>query len=208
MQDNERIEFEKNLDAYWERVRDYLIGMGVHDADAKDLAQEVIMRVLQIWSQYESGSNLIAWLRKIAYYVGLQFVTRELARRNAMVSLSGSSEGGLDESDVRVVVVVAPDLPAERTAMAKTIFKLWQEALEELNEEQRQAVVLHIWGGRTYQEVSELLGIPGGTLATRYRRGLQQLRIIVEPRLAQLGLELEDMFIASEDWKFLGLSFR
>ena len=51
-----------------------------------------------------------------------------------------------------------------------------QSALQELAAEQRETIVLHIWGQLTFEEVAETLGISPSTAASRYRYGLAKLK--------------------------------
>jgi RNA polymerase sigma-70 factor (ECF subfamily) len=51
-----------------------------------------------------------------------------------------------------------------------------QAALRELPEEQREIIMLHVWGGMTFDEVGVALGISRHTAASRYRYGLSKLR--------------------------------
>jgi RNA polymerase sigma-70 factor, ECF subfamily len=50
------------------------------------------------------------------------------------------------------------------------------DAFRRLSEVQREALVLAYFGGRSYKEVAEELGIPEGTIKTRMRDGLRALR--------------------------------
>lgn len=54
-------------------------------------------------------------------------------------------------------------------------------ALKGLTAIQREAIVLAYFGGRTYREVAEELGIPEGTAKTRLRDGLIKLRGLMAP---------------------------
>jgi RNA polymerase sigma-70 factor (ECF subfamily) len=49
------------------------------------------------------------------------------------------------------------------------------EALEQLPEEQRETVVLKIFSGLTFAQIGEVLSVPAGTAASRYRYALERL---------------------------------
>jgi RNA polymerase sigma-70 factor (ECF subfamily) len=51
-----------------------------------------------------------------------------------------------------------------------------QSALRELPEQQREVILLHIWGMMSFEEVADALEISPNTAASRYRYGLSKLR--------------------------------
>jgi RNA polymerase sigma-70 factor (ECF subfamily) len=51
-----------------------------------------------------------------------------------------------------------------------------QSALRELPEDQREVIVLHVWGEMSFDEAATALGISPNTAASRYRYGLSKLR--------------------------------
>jgi RNA polymerase sigma-70 factor (ECF subfamily) len=59
--------------------------------------------------------------------------------------------------------------------MEQTALEL-QSALRELPEEQREVILLHVWGQMSFEEAGTALGISGNTAASRYRYGLGKLR--------------------------------
>jgi RNA polymerase sigma-70 factor (ECF subfamily) len=59
-------------------------------------------------------------------------------------------------------------------------------ALEVLPEEQRRAVDLAYFGGRTYREVAEVLGIPEGTAKSRLRLALRKIGNVLDAEGAEL----------------------
>lgn len=59
--------------------------------------------------------------------------------------------------------------------MEETALEL-QSSLQELPEEQREVVLMHVWGGMTFDEIAIALGTSLNTAASRYRYGLAKLR--------------------------------
>jgi RNA polymerase sigma-70 factor (ECF subfamily) len=51
-----------------------------------------------------------------------------------------------------------------------------RRALGELPDDQREVIVLHVWGELTFSEIGDLLGVSSNTAASRYRYGLGKLR--------------------------------
>jgi RNA polymerase sigma-70 factor, ECF subfamily len=62
----------------------------------------------------------------------------------------------------------------------ETIFTL-QRVLCELPDEQREAVVMHLWSGMMLEEVAEATNVPLNTAASRYRYALAKLRQRLKP---------------------------
>lgn len=51
-----------------------------------------------------------------------------------------------------------------------------RRALGDLPDDQREVIVLHIWGELTFSEIGDLLGVSSNTAASRYRYALAKLR--------------------------------
>jgi RNA polymerase sigma factor (sigma-70 family) len=51
-----------------------------------------------------------------------------------------------------------------------------RRALVELSDDQREVIVLHVWGELTFSEIADLLGVSANTAASRYRYALAKLR--------------------------------
>jgi RNA polymerase sigma-70 factor, ECF subfamily len=51
-----------------------------------------------------------------------------------------------------------------------------RRALGELPDDQREVIVLHVWGELTFSEIADLLGVSSNTAASRYRYALAKLR--------------------------------
>jgi RNA polymerase sigma-70 factor (ECF subfamily) len=133
-----------------------------NDADAQDLVQDVLLRVRRGLETYRPGT-LEGWLSRITTNVFLDDVRRK--RRRPTVALPDDPDrvlAGTDDADAALASMRLPDDV--------------QDALRNLPEEFRAAVVLCDVVGLTYEEIAEQLRIPVGTVRSRIHRGRASLR--------------------------------
>ena len=128
-------------------------------AAAEDVLQDIF---LQLWRNPDafdaSRGSLAAWLSVIARH---RSIDRLRKRR--------------PETDIEECVITSgPDLrdETERTLVVEKV----RGALAEMNPNQRTALELAFFQGLTHAEIAEKTGEPLGTIKTRIRTGLQQLR--------------------------------
>jgi RNA polymerase sigma-70 factor, ECF subfamily len=128
-------------------------------AAAEDVLQDIF---LQLWRNPDafdaSRGSLAAWLSVIARH---RSIDRLRKRR--------------PETDIEDCVITSgPDLrdETERTLVVEKV----RGALAEMNPDQRTALELAFFQGLTHSEIAEKTGEPLGTIKTRIRSGLQQLR--------------------------------
>jgi RNA polymerase sigma-70 factor (ECF subfamily) len=57
-----------------------------------------------------------------------------------------------------------------------------RRALTALPDDQREVVVLHLWGELTFSQIGDLLGVSSNTAASRYRYALGKLRDLMLPK--------------------------
>lgn len=134
---------------------------GNHD-DAQDLVQEVLLRVRKGLRTYSPGS-LEGWLSRIATNAFLDEVRRRGRRPTERFP-----------ADPDRVLPAAPS--ADEALAASSLPDHVQAALARLPEDYRVAVVLCDVVGLPYQEISEIVGVPVGTVRSRIHRGRAELR--------------------------------
>ena len=130
--------------------------------DAQDLVQETLLRVRKGLRTYRPGS-MEGWLSRIVTNAFLDDVRRR--RRRPVASLGDEPEGTFG---------TAPG--ADETMMAETLPSDVEQALLRVPEEFRVAVVLCDVVGLSYEQISEALGTPLGTVRSRIHRGRALLR--------------------------------
>ena len=130
--------------------------------DAQDLVQEVLLRVRRGLQTYQPGS-MEGWLSRIATNAFLDDMRRRKRRPEDLLP---------DDPDW----VLPPSSGADEALAAEVLPDDVQAALHRLPTDFRAAVVLCDVVGQSYQEISESLQIPVGTVRSRIHRGRAMLR--------------------------------
>src|SRR4051794_593602 len=156
--------FEDELAALLPRLRRFAHALSRDPADADDLTQATIERALRSRAQWQPGTRLDSWCYRIMRNLWID-TARARTRKNAR---EAPEEEGLSVGeDPRPAIEAAVDL---RRVMA---------AMEQLPDEQREVVALILVEGFGYREVSEMLGLPIGTVSSRLVRGRTALLAMV-----------------------------
>lgn len=146
--------------------------------DASDLVQQTFLQAYQALDRFRgrSDAELTAWLRQILART-LAHAVRDLGRGKRDLARERSLEAALDASSVRLGAWLAADQssPSERADRNEQALRL-ADALMELPEAQREALVLYYWQDRTVAEIGEQLGRSPAAVAGLLKRSLQQLR--------------------------------
>lgn len=137
---------------------------GRHD-DAQDLVQEVLLRVQRGLATYQPGS-MEGWLSRITTNAFLDDVRRK--KRRPVEALPDDPERVLAGAPSADEALAAADLPDHL-----------QDALRDLPEDYRAAVVLCDVLGYSYQDIADTLDVPVGTVRSRIHRGRSQLRTVL-----------------------------
>jgi RNA polymerase sigma-70 factor (ECF subfamily) len=135
---------------------------------AEDVAQETFVRAWRRAATYDARrGRVLTWLLAIARNVAIDVIRPRRAEPldpdvlAAKLQLEGSSDAQEDQA-----------LVADRDEL--------RDALASVSPEQRRAVLLAAFFGRTAQEIGEVEGVPLGTAKTRIRTGMMRLREALE----------------------------
>ena len=159
----------------------WLLGVVQGILDDPDESEDVVVETFRIaWEKVrpvEPGSRgLVPWLLEIARN---RAIDRLRARRRRIRLVERVVATG--------PVAVAPVEPDEAARPGWYVHAEVHRALAELPGDQREAVGLAYFEGRTHSEIAESLAIPLGTVKTRLRLGLGRLRERLAPLKDWIG---------------------
>jgi RNA polymerase sigma factor (sigma-70 family) len=133
---------------------------------AEDVSQDVFVAVWERAGAFDPDrGSLRTWLGTLAHRRAVDHVRREEARRRRAIRDAARP-------------VSTPDV--EEMALALVTAERVRSALETLPDEQWRAIQLAYFGGKTYRQVAEVLGIPEGTAKSRLRLGLRRVADVIE----------------------------
>lgn len=134
---------------------------------AEDLVQETVLKAWRAWDRFEPGTDARAWLSTILRNTFINDFRRRRRRPDPVA---------FDEiADRAVFAEVAEDDP-EGGFFDRLVDDEVVAAIDALPDDFRVAVVLSDLEGLSYEEVSEAMGIPVGTVKSRLYRGRRRLQ--------------------------------
>jgi RNA polymerase sigma-70 factor (ECF subfamily) len=132
--------------------------------DARDLAQEIFVRLYEARGQWPSGDEFLPWLFRVARNRSVDYLRRRSVRRPASIA-----------EDAEVAELPDPAPGAEAQAIASDRRRLLHAALRGLSAISREIVVLRDVHGLPIQQVASILGVPLGTVKSRASRARVEL---------------------------------
>lgn len=159
--------FGRLYDALAPLVHGLVVRVVRDPAQSEEVTQEVFLEVWQQAKRFDADRGRArAWITVMAHRRAVDRVRAAQAAADRDLR-EGVKEFRESYDDVEHRVEVA--LESERV----------HRALESLTEVQRQAIRLAYYGGYTYGEVADALGLPLGTVKTRIRDGMIRLRDVL-----------------------------
>jgi RNA polymerase sigma-70 factor (ECF subfamily) len=143
------------------------------ESDAADVLQNVFVKIIRGIKQFREGSSLKTWIYRIAVHEALNYRRSWFRRkRREVFSLDDDQHG---QTAVETRNTSSPGSPFELVEQHERQ-ELVHRALRSLAEPYRTVVVLREVENLSYEEIGEVLGVAGGTVKSRLKRGRELLR--------------------------------
>jgi RNA polymerase sigma-70 factor (ECF subfamily) len=153
--------FAELYDACADRLHHYLVVRLGSRADADDVLQETFVRLARTRQKLATVDNLVAYVFATARNEALRLAEHRSREDRMRAALSSESLFRQPTGDDRQAIEAAEWVAA---------------SLAGLSPDLREVVELKIYADLTFREISEVTGLPQGTVATRYRSALEKLR--------------------------------
>lgn len=153
-------------------------------SEAEDLVQDTFVKAMRARHQFEAGTNMRAWLLRILTNT---FINRY--RRGGLEKsvLEGPDADPLADGWVGTATMEAMRDP-ESLALRPVLEEEINDALDELPDEFRLAVLLADVEELSYREIADIMGCPIGTVMSRLHRGRRLLKSRLYEQALAMGI--------------------
>jgi RNA polymerase sigma-70 factor (ECF subfamily) len=164
----ERALFGGVVDRYQARLRRYITRLGVKNPDdQEDVLQEIFIKVYRNLNSFDQSLSFSSWIYRIAHNEAISWYRKLKVR----------PEGYLVSDPTILLELLSyegedPESRVERKQNATMV----ERALETLDEKYRTILVLRYFEHLEYEEISDVLQMPVGTVGTLIHRAKKQLR--------------------------------
>jgi RNA polymerase sigma-70 factor, ECF subfamily len=173
--------WEAVVNTYAKRIYNLTYRYTCRRDEAQDLTQEIFIRVYQNLKSFRSESgSLQSWIMKI----GRNLIIDHYRRTRRFLHAAGTEE--MESMNLKDERTPTPQRGVEQSEAAAFL----REGLQALSPELKEAIILRDLEAMAYQDISELLGVPEGTVKSRINRGRLELAKLLTKRRGQAGMHV------------------
>jgi RNA polymerase sigma-70 factor (ECF subfamily) len=163
-------DFKEEIIPHLDALYNFALRLTSNPSDAGDIVQETILKAYRFFNSYEKGTNAKAWLFRILNNTYIN----EYRKKSRLPDM-------VDYGEISSFFEVIRDERTDTSDMEDRIFRRLigddiTNALEELQDKYRIVVLLCDLEDFTYEEISNMLDIPIGTVRSRLHRGRNHLK--------------------------------
>ena len=166
----DRDAFRELVERYQRKIAALALGMLRSREDALDIVQETFTKAYESLDRFKGDSGFYTWVYRIAYNLCVDHQRR--TSKQPSVPLEGEGAG---ESLPILADGPRPDEPFDRVRDAEVARRL-HDAIRELTPDHRAVILLRELEGLSYEEISQVLECPKGTVMSRLHYARRQLQ--------------------------------
>ncbi len=161
------------INRYETKLDRYIRRLGVHDQeDRVDVLQEIFIKVYRNLNGFDQGLSFSSWIYRIAHNEAISWYRKRNVR----------PEGHLVLDSDDVLNFVSSKEESSEVVFDKSVnAEQLSHALEQIDERYRAVIALRYFEHKDYNEISDILQIPIGSVGTLLHRGKQALRDVLNP---------------------------
>lgn len=159
--------FGELVDRYQAKLTRYIARLGIRDPeDQLDVLQEIFLKTYRNLNGFDTSLQFSSWIYRIAHNEAISWYRKKNVR----------PEGHLIADSDEIISFISAKEEAADVVFDKSInAQMVNEALLKIDEKYREVIILRFFEHKEYEEISDILKIPVGSVGTLLHRGKKQL---------------------------------
>lgn len=173
VKDGDTLAYKGLVEKYQNRVFGMVYGMLRNREDARDVTQDAFVKAFKSLDTFRLDASFYTWIYRIAMNLAIDHVRKRKRRE-----VAGFEEGIASKDEDGVISEIHNAENPSKSLERKELYQRIMDALEQLPDDQKQAILLREVEGLSYKEIAEVMGIPEGTVMSRLfyaRKRMQKL---------------------------------
>lgn len=169
----------KNPDAFTELVERYesklsryvcrLVSVGKDES--RDILQEIFIKVYRNLNAFDSDLKFSSWIYRIAHNESLNYVKKNIKHKKEIKN---------EEDFVQLIDLLASDIDVLKDFKKKELRENISTLLNDLPIDYKEVLVLFYMEDKSYQEISDILKKPVGTVGTLLNRAKDKFKSVLQ----------------------------
>jgi RNA polymerase sigma-70 factor (ECF subfamily) len=155
------------IERYEAKLKRYISRLGVRSYDDQaDVLQEIFIKAYKNLNSFDTSLSFSSWIYRIAHNEAISWYRKQNVR----------PEGHLIADGEEVLALLKSKEDGVESAFDKEVnAEELGRAMGELDEKYREVLILRYFEHKEYEEISDILKIPTGSVGTLLSRGKKQL---------------------------------
>jgi RNA polymerase sigma-70 factor (ECF subfamily) len=154
--------YENKLSRYIKRL------LNVSEQDTEDILQEIFIKTYRSLNAFDTSLSFSNWIYRIAHNEAISHYRKE-RRRNGNISIDAEENKYLEN-------LLRDSLDIQKEIEEKELVEKIREMIDSLPRNYRDVIILHYFEDKSYEEMSDILQKPEGTIATLLSRAKKMLK--------------------------------
>ena len=167
---------------YQRKIMRLLSRMIRDQAEVEDVAQEAFIKAYRALPQFRGDSAFYTWLYRIAINTARNWLSSNSRRPSTPSSYENEDGETFDEMD-NLTDNTTPESELASRQIAQTV----NQAIEDLPEDLRTAIVLREIEGMSYEDSAQSMNCPIGTVRSRIFRAREAIATKLRPMMTNSG---------------------
>jgi len=163
--------FSHIIKRYKDKLRRYIRRLtSASDDNTDDILQDVFIKAYINIKSFDPSLKFSSWIYRIAHNEAISFYRKKKKHDDTFLY------------DEEIIENISDEIDIEKEYIDLEFQKSFTEAINDLDEKYRNVIILKFIEGKDYDEISDIIKKPPGTVATWINRGKEKLKEIVKEK--------------------------